>query len=90
MISGFIVHANDKRDLVEKVSRLNPQVVILDIGLLFVDGWSSISELRKRNKQLKIIFTSCGGTSSSEFPIIDKFSDNFIDEFVSAVKHATE
>ncbi|WP_372751946.1 ATP-binding protein [Labilibaculum sp.] len=53
--NALIYHANNGLELINSLSQLQPDLVLLDINMPIMNGYQAISEIRKTNKNLKVI-----------------------------------
>lgn len=67
----IIGEANDGFIAVEMVQRLNPDVILMDIGMPLMDGIKATKEIKKNNPNIKIIMLT---SHEAEQDVLDAFS----------------
>ncbi len=72
-----IGEAEDGVDCLKKVEQLNPDVVLLDIGLPLIDGVECASRLNNRQSKSRIIFRSSHEELSIIFSALATGADGF-------------
>jgi two-component system response regulator NreC len=50
-----IGEADNGREAVQKVQELNPDIVLMDIGMPVMNGMDATKEIKKRNQQVKVL-----------------------------------
>ncbi|MGN0143514.1 MAG: response regulator, partial [Clostridium sp.] len=64
-----IAKLRDGRELVEKVDKLNPDIITLDVHMKYLDGLSTLKELKKRGAFYPIIMLSSATSEGSELTL---------------------
>jgi DNA-binding NarL/FixJ family response regulator len=54
----LVGEASDGREVLDKVKQLNPDIVIMDIAMPYMDGFLAIEKLRKYSPKTKVIVLS--------------------------------
>ncbi|MDX2106995.1 MAG: response regulator transcription factor [Candidatus Melainabacteria bacterium] len=72
-----IGEAEDGVDCLNKIEQLNPDVVLLDIGLPLIDGIECAYRLNKKQSKSRIIFRSSHEELSVIFPAFATGADGF-------------
>ncbi|HHW30458.1 MAG TPA: response regulator [Clostridiaceae bacterium] len=94
--NGFEVvgEAENGARAVEKYKELSPDLVIMDITMPEVDGIQAVKEIKKENKNSKIIMCSAMGQQAMVIESIQAGAQDFIvkpfqpDRVIEAVKKA--
>jgi CheY-like chemotaxis protein len=75
-----VVEARDGAQALDEVDRHNPDIVILDLNLPGVDGYSVLSQLRSRSatRQLPIIVLTAKGDEDNEVRVLQLGADDFL------------
>jgi type II secretory ATPase GspE/PulE/Tfp pilus assembly ATPase PilB-like protein/CheY-like chemotaxis protein len=75
-----VVEARDGAQALEEVDRHAPDIVILDLNLPGVDGYSVLSQLRSRQatRQLPIIVLTAKGDEDNEVRVLELGADDFL------------
>jgi type II secretory ATPase GspE/PulE/Tfp pilus assembly ATPase PilB-like protein/CheY-like chemotaxis protein len=75
-----VVEARDGAQALEEVDRHAPDIVILDLNLPGVDGYSVLSQLRSRpaTRQLPIIVLTAKGDEDNEVRVLELGADDFL------------
>ena len=75
-----IVEARDGAQALDEVDRHNPDIVILDLNLPGVDGYSVLGQLRSRpaTRQLPIIVLTAKGDEDNEVRVLQLGADDFL------------
>lgn len=64
-----IAKLRDGRELIEKVDKLNPDIITLDVHMKYLDGLSTLKELKKRGESYPIIMLSSATSEGSELTL---------------------
>jgi Tfp pilus assembly pilus retraction ATPase PilT/CheY-like chemotaxis protein len=75
-----VVEARDGAEALDEVDRHGPDIVILDLNLPGVDGYSVLSQLRSRasTRQLPIIVLTAKGDEDNEVRVLELGADDFL------------
>jgi len=75
-----VVEARDGAQALEEVDRHAPDIVILDLNLPGVDGYSVLSQLRSRpaTRQIPIIVLTAKGDEDNEVRVLELGADDFL------------
>jgi DNA-binding response OmpR family regulator len=75
-----VVEARDGAQALEEIDRHAPDVVILDLNLPGVDGYSVLSQLRSRpaTRQLPVIVLTAKGDEDNEVRVLQLGADDFL------------
>jgi len=75
-----VVEARDGAQALDEVDRHAPDIVILDLNLPGVDGYSVLSQLRSRpaTRQLPIIVLTAKGDEDNEVRVLELGADDFL------------
>ncbi|HEY9519164.1 MAG TPA: response regulator, partial [Gemmatimonadales bacterium] len=75
-----VVEARDGAQALDEVDRHAPDIVILDLNLPGVDGYSVLSQLRSRSatRQLPIIVLTAKGDEDNEVRVLQLGADDFL------------
>jgi CheY-like chemotaxis protein len=75
-----VVEARDGAEALDEVDRHGPDIVILDLNLPGVDGYSVLSQLRSRSstRQLPIIVLTAKGDEDNEVRVLELGADDFL------------
>ncbi|HEV8197546.1 MAG TPA: type II/IV secretion system protein [Gemmatimonadales bacterium] len=75
-----VVEARDGAQALEEVDRHAPDIVILDLNLPGVDGYSVLSQLRSRpaTRQLPIVVLTAKGDEDNEVRVLELGADDFL------------
>ncbi|HEV8455613.1 MAG TPA: ATPase, T2SS/T4P/T4SS family, partial [Gemmatimonadales bacterium] len=75
-----VVEARDGAQALEEVDRHAPDIVILDLNLPGVDGYSVLSQLRSRHatRQLPVIVLTAKGDEDNEVRVLQLGADDFL------------
>ncbi|HTL04614.1 MAG TPA: type II/IV secretion system protein [Gemmatimonadales bacterium] len=75
-----VVEARDGAQALDEVDRHAPDIVILDLNLPGVDGYSVLSQLRSRQatRQLPIIVLTAKGDEDNEVRVLELGADDFL------------
>ncbi|HSE53527.1 MAG TPA: response regulator, partial [Gemmatimonadales bacterium] len=75
-----VVEARDGAQALDEVDRHAPDIVILDLNLPGVDGYSVLSQLRSRTatRQLPIIVLTAKGDEDNEVRVLQLGADDFL------------
>ena len=75
-----VVEARDGAQALEEVDRHAPDIVILDLNLPGVDGYSVLSQLRSRQatRQLPVIVLTAKGDEDNEVRVLELGADDFL------------
>jgi CheY-like chemotaxis protein len=75
-----VVEARDGAQALDEVDRHAPDIVILDLNLPGVDGYSVLSQLRSRHatRQLPIIVLTAKGDEDNEVRVLELGADDFL------------
>jgi len=75
-----VVEARDGAQALDEVDRHNPDIVLLDLNLPGVDGYSVLSQLRSRpaTRQLPIIVLTAKGDEDNEVRVLELGADDFL------------
>ncbi len=75
-----VVEARDGAQALEQVDRHAPDIVILDLNLPGVDGYSVLSQLRSRpsTRQLPILVLTAKGDEDNEVRVLELGADDFL------------
>ncbi len=75
-----VVEARDGAEALDEVDRHGPDIVILDLNLPGVDGYSVLSQLRSRQstRQLPIIVLTAKGDEDNEVRVLELGADDFL------------
>ncbi|MFI9580541.1 response regulator [Streptomyces sp. NPDC052236] len=96
--SGFTVlgEAADGREAVEQVTRLDPDVVLMDLRMPGVGGVEAISRLSRRGARTKVLVLTTYDSDSDTIPAIEAGATGYLlkdsprDELFGAVRAAAE
>jgi DNA-binding NarL/FixJ family response regulator len=77
--------ARNGKEAVEQVERLKPDIVLLDINMLVMDGFNAAQQIRRVSPETKIVFLSMFDT-----PGVMEVARLRSDAFVSKYKAGTE
>ena len=75
--------AQNGKEAVEKVERLKPDIVLLDINMPEMDGFNAAAEIRRVSPETKIVFLSIFD-SPGIMEIARLWSDAFVSKFLAA------
>ena len=75
-----VVEARDGAEALDEVDRHAPDIMILDLNLPGVDGYSVLSQLRSRpaTRQLPIIVLTAKGDEDNEVRVLELGADDFL------------
>ncbi|HEY9383314.1 MAG TPA: type II/IV secretion system protein [Gemmatimonadales bacterium] len=75
-----VVEARDGAQALDEVDRHNPDIVLLDLNLPGVDGYSVLSQLRSRpaTRQLPVIVLTAKGDEDNEVRVLELGADDFL------------
>ena len=75
-----VVEARDGAQALDEVDRHAPDIVILDLNLPGVDGYSVLSQLRSRpaTRQLPVIVLTAKGDEDNEVRVLQLGADDFL------------
>ena len=75
-----VVEARDGAQALDEVDRHAPDIVILDLNLPGVDGYSVLSQLRSRpaTRQIPIIVLTAKGDEDNEVRVLELGADDFL------------
>jgi Tfp pilus assembly pilus retraction ATPase PilT/CheY-like chemotaxis protein len=75
-----VVEARDGAQALDEVDRHAPDIVILDLNLPGVDGYSVLSQLRSRQatRQLPVIVLTAKGDEDNEVRVLELGADDFL------------
>jgi type II secretory ATPase GspE/PulE/Tfp pilus assembly ATPase PilB-like protein/CheY-like chemotaxis protein len=75
-----VVEARDGAEALDEVDRHGPDIVILDLNLPGVDGYSVLSQLRSRasTRQLPIVVLTAKGDEDNEVRVLELGADDFL------------
>jgi len=75
-----VVEARDGAEALDEVDRHGPDIVILDLNLPGVDGYSVLSQLRSRpsTRQLPVIVLTAKGDEDNEVRVLELGADDFL------------
>jgi type II secretory ATPase GspE/PulE/Tfp pilus assembly ATPase PilB-like protein/CheY-like chemotaxis protein len=75
-----VVEARDGAQALDEVDRHAPDIIILDLNLPGVDGYSVLSQLRSRQltRQLPIIVLTAKGDEDNEVRVLELGADDFL------------
>jgi DNA-binding response OmpR family regulator len=75
-----VVEARDGAQALDEVDRHAPDIMILDLNLPGVDGYSVLSQLRSRQatRQLPIIVLTAKGDEDNEVRVLELGADDFL------------
>jgi type II secretory ATPase GspE/PulE/Tfp pilus assembly ATPase PilB-like protein/CheY-like chemotaxis protein len=75
-----VVEARDGAQALDEIDRHNPDIVILDLNLPGVDGYSVLSQLRSRQqtRQLPVIVLTAKGDEDNEVRVLELGADDFL------------
>ncbi len=77
---GYIVvgEAGNGEEAVEKSKALNPDIITMDIVMPVMNGIDAVREIRRFNKNIKIVMCSALGQESLVMEAIDAGASDFI------------
>jgi CheY-like chemotaxis protein len=75
-----VVEARDGAEALDEVDRHAPDIVILDLNLPGVDGYSVLSQLRSRTatRQIPIVVLTAKGDEDNEVRVLELGADDFL------------
>lgn len=74
----IVVSAADGNDALEKATNLQPEIILLDIGLPNISGYEVCESLKKQLPDTRIVFVSGSNTPEARQTAYDAGGDDFI------------
>ena len=74
----IVGQASDGREAVEETAELQPDIVLLDVGMPNLDGIEAAKQMRKANRQIKILFLTVNNDSDLREAADDIGADGYV------------
>jgi CheY-like chemotaxis protein len=74
----IVGQASDGREAVEETAELQPDIVLLDVGMPNLDGIEAAKQIRKANRRIKILFLTVNNDSDIREAADDIGADGYV------------
>lgn len=79
-----LIHAWDGMEAVEMFRKHNPQIVLMDINMLVMDGYEATREIRKYSAKIPIIAVTAFAYASDEQKVMESGFDGYMPKPINA------
>lgn len=79
-----LIHAWDGQEAVEMFKQYNPQIILMDINMLVMDGYEATKEIRKYSAKVPIIAITAFAYASDEQRVMESGFDGYMPKPINA------